>query len=319
MLPPCCRLSRADVGNGSMVLVGCMGSAPSNLGLCPSALRTHPVVGFAGLLVGPVSGKFLIRGEEFLPCPVLEPVPGTALPRSSQCCDAWARGLVSVPPADCPLSLADAVRHAGDRHERLAEEHHLPALHQEQQADPVVLAGEPQRLRVPCVGLGQAGPARSAGRTRQERHCRAVPWPRLGVGSVGVTGVPLPGALSSQVVKEMDNEKRIRLLQFVTGTCRLPVGGFAELIGACPAARLAWGSREGGGMAAVPRAGCWGLVFHVSIPDSEALGSSDVAAVTSRHGGSVWCVLCRDRFLRLNRATTVSFVSPVCNDILNEI
>ncbi|XP_064169844.1 NEDD4-like E3 ubiquitin-protein ligase WWP2 [Anguilla rostrata] len=34
-----------------------------------------------------------------------------------------------------------------------------------------------------------------------------------------------------QVVKEMDSEKRIRLLQFVTGTCRLPVGGFAELIG----------------------------------------------------------------------------------------
>ncbi|KYO38511.1 E3 ubiquitin-ligase Itchy-like protein isoform A [Alligator mississippiensis] len=34
-----------------------------------------------------------------------------------------------------------------------------------------------------------------------------------------------------QVVKEMDNEKRIRLLQFVTGTCRLPVGGFMELIG----------------------------------------------------------------------------------------
>ncbi|XP_073461973.1 NEDD4-like E3 ubiquitin-protein ligase WWP2 [Aquarana catesbeiana] len=34
-----------------------------------------------------------------------------------------------------------------------------------------------------------------------------------------------------QVVKEIDNEKRIRLLQFVTGTCRLPVGGFSELIG----------------------------------------------------------------------------------------
>ena len=34
-----------------------------------------------------------------------------------------------------------------------------------------------------------------------------------------------------QVVREMDNEKRIRLLQFVTGTCRLPVGGFAELMG----------------------------------------------------------------------------------------
>lgn len=33
------------------------------------------------------------------------------------------------------------MRHAGNRHERLAEEHHLPALYQEQQADPVVLAG----------------------------------------------------------------------------------------------------------------------------------------------------------------------------------
>jgi len=31
--------------------------------------------------------------------------------------------------------------------------------------------------------------------------------------------------------KELDNEKRTRLLQFVTGTCRLPVGGFSELMG----------------------------------------------------------------------------------------
>lgn len=38
----------------------------------------------------------------------------------------------------------------------------------------------------------------------------------------------------------MDNEKRIRLLQFVTGTCRLPVGGFAELIGACCRVRSTW-------------------------------------------------------------------------------
>lgn len=29
----------------------------------------------------------------------------------------------------------------------------------------------------------------------------------------------------------MDNEKRARLLQFVCGTCRVPVGGFAELMG----------------------------------------------------------------------------------------
>lgn len=36
---------------------------------------------------------------------------------------------------------------------------------------------------------------------------------------------------SPQFIKEMDNEKRMRLLQFVTGTCRLPVGGFADLMG----------------------------------------------------------------------------------------
>ncbi|XP_063950930.1 E3 ubiquitin-protein ligase Su(dx)-like [Lytechinus pictus] len=34
-----------------------------------------------------------------------------------------------------------------------------------------------------------------------------------------------------RAVREMDNEKRARLLQFVTGTCRLPVGGFTELMG----------------------------------------------------------------------------------------
>ena len=36
-----------------------------------------------------------------------------------------------------------------------------------------------------------------------------------------------------QFVREIENEKRTRLLQFVTGTCRLPVGGFAELMGKC--------------------------------------------------------------------------------------
>lgn len=47
----------------------------------------------------------------------------------------------------------------------------------------------------------------------------------------------------------MDNEKRIRLLQFVTGTCRLPVGGFAELIGtsAHPAGFLGVGAAAGRG------------------------------------------------------------------------
>lgn len=32
----------------------------------------------------------------------------------------------------------------------------------------------------------------------------------------------------------MDAEKRIRLLQFVTGTSRVPMNGFAELYGQCP-------------------------------------------------------------------------------------
>ncbi|CAJ0962896.1 unnamed protein product, partial [Mesorhabditis belari] len=32
-------------------------------------------------------------------------------------------------------------------------------------------------------------------------------------------------------VRSLDQEKRARLLQFVTGTCRVPVGGFSELIG----------------------------------------------------------------------------------------
>ncbi|TRY75099.1 hypothetical protein TCAL_00604 [Tigriopus californicus] len=34
-----------------------------------------------------------------------------------------------------------------------------------------------------------------------------------------------------QFVRSMDHEKRSRLLQFVCGTCRVPVGGFAELMG----------------------------------------------------------------------------------------
>lgn len=51
-------------------------------------------------------------------------------------------------------------------------------------------------------------------------------------GGTGPSGsLTLPWLVELQVVKEMDNEKRIRLLQFVTGTCRLPVGGFVELIG----------------------------------------------------------------------------------------
>jgi hypothetical protein len=35
-----------------------------------------------------------------------------------------------------------------------------------------------------------------------------------------------------QVVRRFDNERRVRLLQFVTGTSRVPMGGFRELQGA---------------------------------------------------------------------------------------
>lgn len=40
-----------------------------------------------------------------------------------------------------------------------------------------------------------------------------------------------PIAYFWQYVRSLNNEKRARLLQFCTGTCRVPVGGFAELQG----------------------------------------------------------------------------------------
>lgn len=36
-----------------------------------------------------------------------------------------------------------------------------------------------------------------------------------------------------QAVRSFDKEKRTRLLQFVTGSCRVPMGGFKDLVGAC--------------------------------------------------------------------------------------
>ncbi|KAG8133745.1 hypothetical protein E2320_011526, partial [Naja naja] len=39
------------------------------------------------------------------------------------------------------------------------------------------------------------------------------------------------GIQFDKFIKEADNEVRMRLMQFVTGTCRLPLGGFAELMG----------------------------------------------------------------------------------------
>lgn len=37
----------------------------------------------------------------------------------------------------------------------------------------------------------------------------------------------------------------MRLLQFVTGTCRLPLGGFAELMGECCLRALSQGLSQG--------------------------------------------------------------------------
>lgn len=44
-------------------------------------------------------------------------------------------------------------------------------------------------------------------------------------------GIPTCCFYLIQAVLMMDSEKRIRLLQFVTGTSRVPMNGFAELYG----------------------------------------------------------------------------------------
>lgn len=106
----------------------------------------------------------------------------------------------------CLLAAGDAVWDAGGGPAGLAEKHGVPSLHQKQQADHLVLAGtltcshtfEGLYVCV-CVFL---------------KSC-------------------FPSIFCFQLVKEVDNEVRLRLMQFVTGTCRLPLGGFAELMGQC--------------------------------------------------------------------------------------
>lgn len=79
----------------------------------------------------------------------------------------------------------------------------------------------------------------------------------------------------------MDNEKRIRLLQFVTGTCRLPVGGFTELIGAWPgrSARAGGPGEASGGRRVGPGCPC----LHRRLQASPQHVSGEAAA-TSEHG-----------------------------------
>ncbi|KAH8298071.1 hypothetical protein KR018_006089 [Drosophila ironensis] len=64
------------------------------------------------------------------------------------------------------------------------------------------------------------------------RNSKQVVW--FWQVSSGLTSSKYPSdadVFALQFVRETDNEKRARLLQFVTGTCRVPVGGFAELMG----------------------------------------------------------------------------------------
>lgn len=75
---------------------------------------------------------------------------------------------------------------------------------------------------------------------------------------------------SLQFVKETDNEVRMRLLQFVTGTCRLPLGGFAELMGECqlsprPVATRGWTLKPDATLCRDPcHAGAGTLAYSVS-------------------------------------------------------
>lgn len=101
------------------------------------------------------------------------------------------------------------MRHAGGGPAGLAEKHRVPPLHPEQQADHLVLAGTVALAFVVFASDVNVSSLREASACNGVR--RRLP--------------PL------QLVKEVDNEVRLRLMQFVTGTCRLPLGGFAELMG----------------------------------------------------------------------------------------
>lgn len=110
----------------------------------------------------------------------------------------------------CLCDPGDAVWHAGGRSSGLAEEHSVSTLHQEQQTDHLVLAGK------------VSSTTHMHARTQIQTLYVFSSWESL-LRAFSVS--------SLQLVKEVDNEVRLRLMQFVTGTCRLPLGGFAELMG----------------------------------------------------------------------------------------
>ncbi|KAG7311592.1 hypothetical protein JYU34_002640 [Plutella xylostella] len=129
---------------------------------------------------------------------------------------------------------------------------HLPPLHALQQAGAVVLAGQYiyrhyTRSSKQVLWFWQVSTSTATTRAPASRCCgsgRSVHLPPLHAlqqaGAVVLAGQYIYRHYTRsskqvlwfwQFVRQMDNEKRARLLQFVTGTCRVPVGGFAELMG----------------------------------------------------------------------------------------
>lgn len=139
------------------------------------------------------------------------------------------------------FGTGDAVWNAGGRPAGLAEEHSVPPLHEEQQTNHLVLAGTVMQTQTECVNLLLLRLCRIKLRHMSEacRCCFRFMLPLLecvkeSAGCLAVSSVLSLYVLSLpplQLVKEVDNEVRLRLMQFVTGTCRLPLGGFAELMG----------------------------------------------------------------------------------------
>lgn len=74
---------------------------------------------------------------------------------------------------------------------------------------------------------------------------------------------PSPG-LVEQVVFELDHEERALLLQFITGTSRVPLGGFAALQGMHGPQRLALQAAPPGDHR-LPAAHTWSAVFFMCV------------------------------------------------------
>lgn len=99
------------------------------------------------------------------------------------------------------------MRHAGCGRGRLAAQHNIQALQSQFEASDVVLAG---------------------GYIAKKKNVIKIIYCIYFFKYLHTNFISFN---QKQFVRDTDNEKRARLLQFVTGTCRVPVGGFAELMG----------------------------------------------------------------------------------------